>query len=232
MKRQLLPLFRGYPIKRYRKSAQGAQKLREEDPGDIGAGKALDAVVGSRTEPQVVDLGETSDEPKKSGGGSGGKKGRLNRFLKPADEGELGREQNVSDLPDYQWVSISKGTRHHDDNLEDMAAQYLWRDHKILINEDFRGFESALQSWKKEYEKTPGAEAVLRELVKESFVLVLVDTVMAAQELCGPKGSSDWTRDHLEESTSPRVLTCSVMTRFARNRYVKRKLGHRLKPLG
>jgi hypothetical protein len=126
--------------------------------------------------------------------------------------------------PECKWVSLEEGTRTEGD-IDDRAAKYLPEQHLLLINGDFRVFTDMITRWSTAYESAPGVEATVRDVVREWFEQLLVETVMGVQSL---KGSPEWDLSMLEKAWGEEALTAAVMPRYHTDVAIKRSLGAKL----
>jgi hypothetical protein len=195
-------------LTRYRRTRTGSDTL---DP---------DSIIGGGSERRG---GSNRGEGDGISGGRGGRGGSVyHLFL--ATNGETGEEATVQGEPERKWLSVADGTRTVGD-MEDRAAKYLVQQNLLLINGDFRVFTDMITHWSKRYNSVAGAEAAVRETVREWFEQQLVEAIMGAQAL---RDSPEWTMDVLDQLWSPEALTSVVIPRFHVNAAIARMLGAKL----
>jgi hypothetical protein len=196
-------------ISRYRPTPQG-DKLTETENGRGGGGE------GSS---------EESSKRSSSSGSSGSKGGRAGNiyglFLR--EDGQPAEEAGGQPEPEVTWVSVEKGTRTPGD-MEDRAAKYLYEQNKLLINADFRVYQDMIDRWHTNYSDVPGSRDVIVSIVQEWFEQSLIETVLGAQALHGPRWSVQDVRDVLSEH----ALTASILPRYHIDVAVKRAVGSKL----
>jgi len=124
--------------------------------------------------------------------------------------------------PKVEWVTVQKGSRAADDDLEDRAARYDARQNVIYANADFRVFTDFANEVCHRYSGAPAAE--VKNLVEEWFAQQLMEAVMGVQTL---KGSPQWDLTTLDAAVSPEALTTAVMPRYNTMRQITRALGAR-----
>jgi hypothetical protein len=166
----------------------------------------------------------------RAGNGSGGRKssttghpGGVYGLFLATEDGAPG-ETPPGLEPECKWVSLQEGTRTEGD-MDDRAAKYLPEQHLLLINGDFRVFTDMITRWSTAYENAPGVEATVRDVVREWFEQLLVETVMGVQSL---KGSPEWDLSMLEKAWGEEALTAAVMPRYHTDVAIKRSLGAKL----
>jgi hypothetical protein len=195
-------------LTRYRRSRNGADGL---DPDSLIGGGSARRAGGGKSDGEAPS------------GGRGGRGGSIYHLFLAAD-GVPGELAPVQGEPERKWLSVAEGTRTPGD-MEDRAAKYLVQQNLLLINADFRVFTDMVSHWAKRYDPPPGAEPVVREVVREWFEQQLVEAVMGAQAL---RDSPEWTMDVLEQLWSPEALTAVVIPRFHVNTAIARMLGAKL----
>jgi hypothetical protein len=155
------------------------------------------------------------------GGGAGGAGGDLyGAFIKAGGDQATPITPRTPE-PKVDWVFLARGTREPDD-LEDRAARYLPREHRILANGDFRVYTDMTQYFVNLYVGIPGAAEVIAESVREWFEQQLIETVMGVRAL---EGSRLWSDEEIENAWSEEALSAAVMPRYHVYTAIKRHLG-------
>ena len=140
------------------------------------------------------------------------------------DSGTPGTEAKPDLFPQVRWVSVKDGTRSVGD-IEDRAAKFLEKDNMLQINADFRVFSDMIKRWSEHFAAVPGAEAIVREVVREWFEQSLVEAVLGSHTL---RNSQHWSSESLRQMLSEEGLTSVVLPRWHIEQSIKRALGSKL----
>lgn len=190
---------------------------------------------------RIIRAGPTNDsQVERAGGGGGGgglprekkgsttheKDGKLGNIYSIFEkkDGAPGRRVKSDPFPVVNWVTIKNGSREYGD-IEDRAAKYLSDQNKLLINQDFRGFDDMVTHFGDIFGKEPGVLALIEEACKAWFEQALVETVMGIQAL---RNSKEWSPEDILHALSEESLTAAVMQRYHVVFAVKRQLGSKL----
>jgi hypothetical protein len=182
-----------------------------------------------------ADIGTIGNVPKPTGkarskaatsrtGGSGGQAG--SEYLAGRkDEGSPAKPIDTHAVePITNWHSVEDGTRDPGD-MEDRAARYLFGEHRLMINADFRVFTDLVDYFCKQYSNIPGVKAVVTDTVHEWFEQQLVEAVMGIRAI---EGSKLWDNDQITSALSEEALTTAAIPRYHTWASVKRELGRKL----
>jgi hypothetical protein len=82
-----------------------------------------------------------------------------------------------------------------------------------------------IDRWSNAYRGVPGVEAIVRDVVREWFEQILVETVIGLESL---KGSPEWDLSLLKKAWGEEALTAAVMPRYHTDVAIKRSLGAKL----
>lgn len=189
-------------------------------PREGGAHRMGDAVNNSGGVPREAEEGSSG---KSRSGTFGGRQGDIYALF-AQDDGQEADQVMGNYEPTPTWVSTEDGTRSPGD-MEDRAAKYLSDTGQLLINADFRAFTDMINRWKSKYDQMPGAESVIREVVREWFEQQLIETVMSAW---GLKHGGKWSMEELAKLWSQESLTAAVLPRYHIDVNIKRTLGQKL----
>lgn len=124
-------------------------------------------------------------------------------------------------FPTVRWVSAEDGSRQIGD-MEDRAAKYLEKDNMLQINADFRIFTDMVKRWSEYFGSVPGAQAVVKEVVREWFEQSLVEAVLSSNTL---RNAQHWSIDSVRAMLSEEGLTAVVLPRWHIEQAIKRALG-------
>jgi hypothetical protein len=201
--RDIRSLFR---ISRYRRLPTGTHTVAGTAPG--GAVRSGGG-------------GSSSSSGGRSGSRGGGAGALYGAYLSASGDPATAMTSRVNE-PKVEWVTVQKGSRAADDDLEDRAARYDARQNVIYANADFRVFTDFANEVCHRYSGAPAAE--VKNLVEEWFAQQLMEAVMGVQTL---KGSPQWDLTTLDAAVSPEALTTAVMPRYNTMRQITRALGAR-----
>ena len=144
-------------------------------------------------------------------------------FLILSLKGKPGKETKTDDsIPKVEWVTPE--TQPH---LEDRAAQYIRQQNRLLINRDFRGFTSIIDSVLAEKgENKPGAKAAIEEVAKLHYQVSICETIIRVQML--KKGGKTWKQEEIDGALSEVALTAAVMSHKLLHDRISHSVGHKL----
>ena len=135
------------------------------------------------------------------------------------------KEIDRLDIPRIDWVYESDRSREAED-LEDRAARYLFDQHRLIANGDFRIFEDMRERWQNQYSQLEGVSMVVKTVVEEWFSQSLIETVMSALAL--KRGGGKWSDEEIRQALSEEALTASILPRYHLDIAIKRALGQKL----
>ena len=184
--------------------------LEVSEPEDLGGQPDSGGEDGTRT---GNDEGDSVD--------SGNKGNRFSDFIRR--KGKPGKETKTDDsIPKVEWVTPE--TQPH---LEDRAAQYIRQQNRLLINGDFRGFTSIIDSVLAEKgENKPGAKAAIEEVAKLHYQVSICETIIRVQML--KKGGKTWKQEEIDGALSEVALTAAVMSHKLLHDRISHSVGHKL----
>ena len=184
--------------------------LEVSEPEDLGGQPDSGGEDGTRT---GTDGGDSVD--------SGNKGNRFSDFIRR--KGKPGKETKTDDsIPKVEWVTPE--TQPH---LEDRAAQYIRQQNRLLINRDFRGFTSIIDSVLAEKgENKPGAKAAIEEVAKLHYQVSICETIIRVQML--KKGGKTWKQEEIDGALSEVALTAAVMSHKLLHDRISHSVGHKL----
>ncbi len=207
---RLKPLMHLFQVNRYRIC----------DEGEFEADDSMADGVEKPSSTRSSNNGHTArPKPTKLGAG-----GIYRKFQKP--DGSKASKSNPDPFPKVTWVSVKDGTREVG-QMEDRAASFNMVTNDLLINADFRVFNTMVEQWDDAYTKAGivGSRAYAINSVQMWFEQMLVEAVIGIQAL---KDSKEWDYKQLQASLSEEALTMVVMPRYFVNVAVKRELGSKL----
>ena len=183
----------------------------------------------------TADVGTIGNVPKPTGnprprsgasrsGTAGGKAG--SEYLAGRrDDGKPAKPLDTHAVePITNWKSVGDGTREPGE-MEDRAARYLFGEHRLMINADFRVFTDLIDYFCNQYSNVPGAKATITDTVHEWFEQQLVEAVMGIRAI---EGSKLWDSDQILAALSEEALTTAAIPRYHTWASVKRELGRKL----
>ena len=184
--------------------------LEVSEPEDLGGQPDSGGEDGTR---KGTDGGDSVD--------SGNKGNRFSDFIRR--KGKPGKETKTDDsIPKVEWVTPE--TQPH---LEDRAAQYIRQQNRLLINGDFRGFTSIIDSVLAEKgENKPGAKAAIEEVAKLHYQVSICETIIRVQML--KKGGKTWKQEEIDGALSEVALTAAVMSHKLLHDRISHSVGHKL----
>jgi len=185
-------------------------ELEVSSPDDIGGTPQTGNSDGSRP-------GEGESEPNPDG-----EKGhKFSDFIKR--KGTKGTEAKGQDIiPKVEWVSPDDQP-----HLEDRAGEYIRQQNRLLINKEFRGFTTLIDTVLAEKGgNKPGARATVEEMAKLHYQVSICETIIRVQML--KKGGKTWKQEEVDGALSDVSLTASVMSHKLLHDRIATSVGHRL----
>jgi hypothetical protein len=173
---------------------------------------------------QAAGGGSHSGTGKATGaGGAGSQAGKSPSVyaLFLTESGVPGVDAKPDLFPTVCWVSAEDGSRQTGD-MEDRAAKYLEKDNMLQINADFRVFSDMVKRWTEYFAQVPGAQSIVKEVVREWFEQSLVEAVLSSNPL---RNAQHWSIDHVRAMLSEEGLTAVVLPRWHIEQSIKRTLG-------
>lgn len=137
------------------------------------------------------------------------------------ENGVPGADAKPDLFPTVLWVSVQEGSRQVGD-MEDRAAKYLEKDNMLQINADFRVFTDMVKRWTEYFGNVPGAQSVVKEVVREWFEQSLVEAVLSSNTL---RNAQYWSIENVRSMLSEEGLTAVVLPRWHIEQAIKRALG-------
>lgn len=138
-----------------------------------------------------------------------------------SEDGVPGGEAKPDLFPSVVWVTAEDGSRQIGD-MEDRAAKYLEKDNMLQINADFRIFTDMVKRWSEYFGSVPGAQAIVKEVVREWFEQSLVEAVLSSNTL---RNAQHWSIESVRAMLSEEGLTAVVLPRWHIEQAIKRALG-------
>lgn len=128
-------------------------------------------------------------------------------------------------FPTTRWVYRADGTR-ESGHLEDRAAEYLPKQHTIILNGDFRVFRKLQEVVLSDYRAIPNVAAMVRNSCEEWCEQAVVEAVMGILNL---SSSEEWTQSERDTALSSEALSAVVCQMSPLLLRMRRELGKRLK---
>jgi hypothetical protein len=152
---------------------------------------------------------------------------RRNKGTPTDEQVQLGTPTRLA-IPNARWVSLANHTRERDDEFEDRAAIYIPPADELVINEDFRLFETMIERLREKHnaQHLPPLDEVIRNEVKHSYQLVLMEAVIGVR---GFQTSPKWNPDDLyDRALSPEALTAVVQSRYQIWHHLNRRIASKV----
>jgi hypothetical protein len=152
---------------------------------------------------------------------SGSKGNIFSDFIRK--KGKPGKETKTDNsIPKVEWV-----TPETQPLLEDRAAQYIRQQNRLLINGDFRGFTSIVNSVLAEKGgNKPGAKSTIEEIAKLHYQVSICETIIRVQRL--KMGGKTWKQEEIDGALSEVSLTAAVMSHKLLHDRISTSVGHKL----
>jgi hypothetical protein len=107
-------------------------------------------------------------------------------------------------IPHVEWVT--------DDQLGDVAAEYLRAENQIRANKNFRFFQQIAERIALDFPNQPSAKAVIQRHIRSWFGTQLVEAVLGVQSLVSTN-SDNWDQGTVDRMLKPEALTIAVCVR-------------------
>ncbi len=198
--------LKDFKIPKYRMKNSGELELTP--PVDLGG--APDSGLTAET---------TNEKPGNARNNSGSRGNRYSDFT--TDDGERGKEiRSDQFIPSVNWVSPEDHP-----HLDDRPASYIRVHNRLLINKEYRGFTSWVDSVHQDKGGgKPGSRSIVDEKCQLHWQVHLCETVMRVQML--KKDGKTWRMDEVDSALSELGLTTAVSGIGHLDKVVRTSVGH------